>query len=193
MKGICCSLGDPRNKSQGLGPLASSGMAEQKGRARAGATQPSKVHTPRANGIIGLLHPSCICMDDPDGLSSGWCVPRLKLSCPCGWGLWSLGQSAANLFGSLAKQLVEYLERNNFKALSYLLAAFNLMLICLLIDICVELIFAFLIPSRKHSLLELHIELNSKVYDWNSRVSAKERYCVWLQHTLRKKLILSCK
>ncbi|TEA39796.1 hypothetical protein DBR06_SOUSAS4610021, partial [Sousa chinensis] len=29
---------------------------------------------------------------------------------------------------------------------------------------------------RKHSLLELHIELNSKVYDWNSRVSAKERY-----------------
>lgn len=47
--------------------------------------------------------------------------------------------------------------------------------------------------ERKHSLLELHIELNSKVYDWNSRVSAKERYCVWLQHTLRKKLILSCK
>ncbi|XP_059963100.1 CASP8 and FADD-like apoptosis regulator isoform X3 [Mesoplodon densirostris] len=46
--------------------------------------------------------------------------------------------------------------------------------------------------ERKHSLLELHIELNSKVYDWNSRVSAKERYCVWLQHTLRKKLILSC-
>ncbi|XP_057601878.1 CASP8 and FADD-like apoptosis regulator isoform X2 [Hippopotamus amphibius kiboko] len=28
--------------------------------------------------------------------------------------------------------------------------------------------------ERKHSLLELHTELNSKVYDWNSRVSAKE-------------------
>ncbi|EPY77218.1 CASP8 and FADD-like apoptosis regulator isoform 1 [Camelus ferus] len=46
--------------------------------------------------------------------------------------------------------------------------------------------------ERKCSLLELHIELNSKVYDWNSRVSAKKRYYVWLQHTLRKKLILSC-
>ncbi|XP_040497962.1 CASP8 and FADD-like apoptosis regulator isoform X2 [Ursus maritimus] len=47
--------------------------------------------------------------------------------------------------------------------------------------------------ERRRPLLELHIELNSSVYDWNSRVSAKERYYVWLQHTLRKKLILSCK
>uniref|UniRef100_A0A8C0TGS3 CASP8 and FADD-like apoptosis regulator n=2 Tax=Canis lupus familiaris TaxID=9615 RepID=A0A8C0TGS3_CANLF len=47
--------------------------------------------------------------------------------------------------------------------------------------------------DRRRPLLELHTELNSSVYDWNSRVSAKERYYVWLQHTLRKKLILSCK
>ncbi|XP_025786690.1 CASP8 and FADD-like apoptosis regulator isoform X1 [Lynx rufus] len=47
--------------------------------------------------------------------------------------------------------------------------------------------------ERRRPLLELHIELNSSVYDWNSKVSAKERYYVWLQHTLRKKLILSCK
>nr|KAF6494212.1 CASP8 and FADD like apoptosis regulator [Rousettus aegyptiacus] len=46
--------------------------------------------------------------------------------------------------------------------------------------------------ERRRPLLELHIELNSSVYDWNSRVSAKEKYYVWLQHTLRKKLILSC-
>uniref|UniRef100_A0A8C2QSE9 CASP8 and FADD-like apoptosis regulator n=1 Tax=Capra hircus TaxID=9925 RepID=A0A8C2QSE9_CAPHI len=44
--------------------------------------------------------------------------------------------------------------------------------------------------ERKHSLLELHTELNSLVYDWNSKVSAKERYYVWLQHTLRKNLFL---
>lgn len=47
--------------------------------------------------------------------------------------------------------------------------------------------------ERRRPLLELHIELNGSVYDWNSRVSAKEQYYVWLQHTLRKKLILSCK
>ncbi|XP_068823413.1 CASP8 and FADD-like apoptosis regulator isoform X2 [Capricornis sumatraensis] len=47
--------------------------------------------------------------------------------------------------------------------------------------------------ERKHSLLELHTELNSLVYDWNSKVSAKERYYVWLQHTLRKNLFLSHK
>lgn len=47
--------------------------------------------------------------------------------------------------------------------------------------------------ERRRPLLELHIELNGSVYDWNSRVSDKERYHIWLQHTLRKKLILSCK
>ncbi|XP_022349218.1 CASP8 and FADD-like apoptosis regulator isoform X2 [Enhydra lutris kenyoni] len=46
--------------------------------------------------------------------------------------------------------------------------------------------------ERRRPLLELHIELNGSVYGWNSRASAKERYYVWLQHTLRKKLILSC-
>nr|XP_019582344.1 PREDICTED: CASP8 and FADD-like apoptosis regulator isoform X2 [Rhinolophus sinicus] len=47
--------------------------------------------------------------------------------------------------------------------------------------------------ERRRPLLELHIELHDSVYDWNSRVSLKKRYHVWLQHTLRKKLILSCK
>ncbi|XP_025133778.1 CASP8 and FADD-like apoptosis regulator isoform X5 [Bubalus bubalis] len=47
--------------------------------------------------------------------------------------------------------------------------------------------------ERKHSLLELHTELNRLVYDWNSKVSAKERYYVWLQHTLRKNLFLAHK
>nr|XP_005573962.1 PREDICTED: CASP8 and FADD-like apoptosis regulator isoform X3 [Macaca fascicularis]XP_028686806.1 CASP8 and FADD-like apoptosis regulator isoform X3 [Macaca mulatta] len=45
--------------------------------------------------------------------------------------------------------------------------------------------------ERKRPLLDLHIELNGHMYDWNSRVPAKEKYYVWLQHTLRKKLILS--
>ena len=67
------------------------------------------------------------------------------------------------------------------------------MILCLLIDNCMGLIFAFYVPSRKHSLLELHTELNRLVYDWNSKVSAKERYYVWLQHTLRKNLFLSHK
>uniref|UniRef100_A0A8C9A0R4 CASP8 and FADD-like apoptosis regulator n=1 Tax=Prolemur simus TaxID=1328070 RepID=A0A8C9A0R4_PROSS len=47
--------------------------------------------------------------------------------------------------------------------------------------------------ERKRPLVDLHIELNDSVYDWNSRVSAKEKYYVWLQHTLRKKLIFSYK
>lgn len=45
--------------------------------------------------------------------------------------------------------------------------------------------------ERKRPLLDLHTELNHYVYDWNSRVSAKEKYYVSLQHTLRKKLIFS--
>ncbi|XP_006889143.1 PREDICTED: CASP8 and FADD-like apoptosis regulator [Elephantulus edwardii] len=44
---------------------------------------------------------------------------------------------------------------------------------------------------RKLPLLDLHVELHSKIYDWNSKVSPKEKYFVSLQHTLRKKLILS--
>ncbi|XP_006862049.1 PREDICTED: CASP8 and FADD-like apoptosis regulator-like [Chrysochloris asiatica] len=46
--------------------------------------------------------------------------------------------------------------------------------------------------ERKRPFLDLHTELHRKVYDWNSRVSATEKYSVLLQHTLRKKLILSC-
>ncbi|XP_036899517.1 CASP8 and FADD-like apoptosis regulator isoform X1 [Sturnira hondurensis] len=46
--------------------------------------------------------------------------------------------------------------------------------------------------ERRRPLLELHIELNNSVYNWNRGVSDKERYYVSLQHTLRKELILSC-
>lgn len=45
--------------------------------------------------------------------------------------------------------------------------------------------------NRKLPLIDLHIELNHSLYFWNSRVPEKEKYDVWLQHTLRKKLILS--
>ncbi|XP_054441817.1 CASP8 and FADD-like apoptosis regulator isoform X2 [Pteronotus mesoamericanus] len=46
--------------------------------------------------------------------------------------------------------------------------------------------------ERRRPLLELHTELNDSVYNWNRGVSDKEKYYVSLQHTLRKKLILSC-
>lgn len=81
---------------------------------------------------------------------------------------------------------------SNFKALSPQLAHFILMTGCLVFDICMALIFAFLLPSRRRPLVELHIELNDSVYNWNRGVSDKERYYVSLQHTLRKELILSC-
>ncbi|XP_048200928.1 CASP8 and FADD-like apoptosis regulator isoform X4 [Perognathus longimembris pacificus] len=46
--------------------------------------------------------------------------------------------------------------------------------------------------GRKRPLVDLHVELTKKMYDWNSRVSDKEKYYLSLQHTLRKELILSC-
>lgn len=45
--------------------------------------------------------------------------------------------------------------------------------------------------DRKRPLVDLHVELIDKVYAWNSGVSSKEKYNLSLQHTLRKKLILS--
>ncbi|KAH0511665.1 CASP8 and FADD-like apoptosis regulator [Microtus ochrogaster] len=45
--------------------------------------------------------------------------------------------------------------------------------------------------ERKRPLVDLHVELMDKVYAWNSRVSSKEKYYLSLQHTLRKKLVLS--
>ncbi|XP_051009817.1 CASP8 and FADD-like apoptosis regulator isoform X2 [Acomys russatus] len=45
--------------------------------------------------------------------------------------------------------------------------------------------------ERRLPLVDLHVELMDKVYAWNSRVSPKEKYYLSLQHTLRKKLILS--
>jgi hypothetical protein len=101
------------------------------------------------------------------------------------------GLSAANWFELFTKQFMEHLERNSFKELPHLLAHFTLITICLLFGICLTLNFGFLISSRKRPLVDLHVELIDKVYDWNSRVSAKEKYCLSLQHTLRKTLILS--
>lgn len=47
--------------------------------------------------------------------------------------------------------------------------------------------------ERSRPLVDLHLELNSNMYDWNRGVPDKEKYHVLLQHTLRKKLFLSCK
>ncbi|XP_036175769.1 CASP8 and FADD-like apoptosis regulator isoform X3 [Myotis myotis] len=47
--------------------------------------------------------------------------------------------------------------------------------------------------ERSRPLVDLHLELNSNMYDWNCGVPDKEKYHVLLQHTLRKKLFLSCK
>ncbi|XP_055967877.1 CASP8 and FADD-like apoptosis regulator isoform X2 [Sorex fumeus] len=45
--------------------------------------------------------------------------------------------------------------------------------------------------KKKCPLVDLHIDLNCSMYHWNSKVSEKEKYYVYLQHTLRKELILS--
>ncbi|XP_016064318.1 PREDICTED: CASP8 and FADD-like apoptosis regulator isoform X1 [Miniopterus natalensis] len=47
--------------------------------------------------------------------------------------------------------------------------------------------------QRRQPLVQLHLQLNDTVCEWNSRVPHKERYRIVLQHTLRKTLILSCK
>ncbi|XP_052049560.1 CASP8 and FADD-like apoptosis regulator isoform X2 [Apodemus sylvaticus] len=43
--------------------------------------------------------------------------------------------------------------------------------------------------GRKRPLVDLHVELMDKIYAWNS--SSTQKYSLSLQHTLRKKLILS--
>ncbi|KAM6176028.1 CASP8 and FADD-like apoptosis regulator [Erethizon dorsatum] len=48
-----------------------------------------------------------------------------------------------------------------------------------------------LLQDRKRPLLDLHVELNHRVYDWNGTVPAQQRYSLSLQHTLRKTLVLS--
>lgn len=47
--------------------------------------------------------------------------------------------------------------------------------------------------ERRQTLVDIHLELNSSVHEWNVRVPDKAKYHVSLQHTLRKKLFLSCK
>uniref|UniRef100_G3WLJ5 CASP8 and FADD-like apoptosis regulator n=1 Tax=Sarcophilus harrisii TaxID=9305 RepID=G3WLJ5_SARHA len=46
-------------------------------------------------------------------------------------------------------------------------------------------------PKEKSSLLTLHIDLNNKIYDWNSRVAPEQQYSIVIEHTLRKKIIFS--
>ncbi|KAM5266051.1 CASP8 and FADD-like apoptosis regulator isoform 4-T25 [Hipposideros larvatus] len=82
----------------------------------------------------------------------------------------------ADFFWSLCKADVSLLERPSSSPSLYL-----------------KCLSEILRKERRRPLLELHLELNDSVYDWNTRVSLKERYYVGLQHTLRKKLILSCK
>ncbi|XP_074857021.1 CASP8 and FADD-like apoptosis regulator isoform X2 [Carettochelys insculpta] len=45
--------------------------------------------------------------------------------------------------------------------------------------------------NRKLPLLDIHIELNSRVYDWNRTSDLQPPYSLLLQHTLRKKLFFS--
>ncbi|XP_072473372.1 CASP8 and FADD-like apoptosis regulator isoform X2 [Notamacropus eugenii] len=45
--------------------------------------------------------------------------------------------------------------------------------------------------ERRCSLLNLHIDLNNRIYDWNSRVAPEEQYSIMSEHTLRKSLFLS--
>ncbi|XP_012950195.1 CASP8 and FADD-like apoptosis regulator isoform X1 [Anas acuta] len=45
--------------------------------------------------------------------------------------------------------------------------------------------------KRKQSILDIHTELNRKVYEWNKTMDPSQQYSLLLQHTLRKKLFLS--
>ncbi|XP_065494093.1 CASP8 and FADD-like apoptosis regulator isoform X2 [Caloenas nicobarica] len=45
--------------------------------------------------------------------------------------------------------------------------------------------------KRKLSILDIHTELNRKVYEWNQTANPSQQYSLLLQHTLRKKLFLS--
>ncbi|XP_036611102.1 CASP8 and FADD-like apoptosis regulator isoform X2 [Trichosurus vulpecula] len=47
--------------------------------------------------------------------------------------------------------------------------------------------------ERRCSLLNLHIDLNNKIYDWNSRVAREEQYSIVSEHTLRKNVFLPCR
>ncbi|NXX27936.1 CFLAR regulator, partial [Nicator chloris] len=42
--------------------------------------------------------------------------------------------------------------------------------------------------KRKLCVLTIHMELNKKVYDWNTTADPSQQYSLLLQHTLRKKL-----
>ncbi|NWU41568.1 CFLAR regulator, partial [Hylia prasina] len=42
--------------------------------------------------------------------------------------------------------------------------------------------------KRKLCVLSIHMELNKKVYDWNTTADPSQQYSLLLQHTLRKKL-----
>ncbi|NXI50836.1 CFLAR regulator, partial [Chloroceryle aenea] len=45
--------------------------------------------------------------------------------------------------------------------------------------------------KRKLSILDIHTELNRKVYEWNKTTDPSQQYSLLLQHTLRKKLFFS--
>ncbi|NXY14505.1 CFLAR regulator, partial [Atrichornis clamosus] len=44
--------------------------------------------------------------------------------------------------------------------------------------------------KRKLCMLDIHMELNKRVYDWNTTADPSQQYSLLLQHTLRKKLFL---
>lgn len=154
-----------------------------------GGTPPSKVDTPWASSIIGLLLASSICADNPSKSSFGWCVYRVRLCYPVGKGTEVIGPECYKLVWLIYEAAYRVFRTEQLQSTFTLVGSFHPNDSLSLLR---YFIFTFLLLCRRRPLLELHIELNSSVYDWNSRVSAKEKYYVWLQHTLRKKLILSC-
>uniref|UniRef100_A0A452IJ98 Uncharacterized protein n=1 Tax=Gopherus agassizii TaxID=38772 RepID=A0A452IJ98_9SAUR len=76
----------------------------------------------------------------------------------------------ADIFWSQCKVDVSVLERSPSSSSHYLLFCFSL--------------------CRKLPLLDIHIELNSRVYDCNRTSDPQQQYSLLLQHTLRKKLFL---
>ncbi|XP_043852837.1 CASP8 and FADD-like apoptosis regulator isoform X2 [Dromiciops gliroides] len=80
----------------------------------------------------------------------------------------------ADVFWSLCKVNVSVLARSPTSPSFYLHGLSNL-----------------LREKRGCSLLTLHTDLNNKIYDRNSRVAPEEQSSIMLEHTLRKKIVLS--
>ncbi|XP_075790415.1 CASP8 and FADD-like apoptosis regulator [Pelodiscus sinensis] len=84
----------------------------------------------------------------------------------------------ADIFWSQCKVDVSVLERSSGSSSYYLR--------CLAELLCNP-------HKRKLSLMDIHIELNSRLYDWNRTSDPQQNYSLLLQHTLRKKIFFPVK